>query len=58
MDNGEIEIILVEDDPNDAELIMRVLKKYKLANKIVLLKDGAEALEFMFAKAAPIVSPR
>ena len=47
MSSGEVEIILVEDNPNDAELITRSLKKHNLANKIVLLKDGAEALEFL-----------
>jgi CheY-like chemotaxis protein len=47
---NEVEIILVEDNPNDAELITRSLKKHNLANKIVLLKDGAEALDFLFAK--------
>jgi CheY-like chemotaxis protein len=46
MTNGEVEIVLVEDDPNDAELITRSLRKHNLANKIVLLKDGAEALDF------------
>jgi CheY-like chemotaxis protein len=47
---GEIEIVLVEDNPNDAELMVRALKKHNLANKIVLLKDGAEALDFLLAE--------
>jgi CheY-like chemotaxis protein len=47
---GEIEIVLVEDNPNDAELMVRALKKHNLANKIVLLKDGAAALDFLFAE--------
>ena len=46
MTNGEVEIVLVEDDPNDAELITRSLRKHNLANKIVLLRDGAEAVDF------------
>ena len=50
MTEGEIEIVLVEDNPNDAELMVRALKKHNLANRIVLLKDGAEALEFLFAE--------
>ncbi len=54
MNGGEVEIVLVEDNPNDAELIIRSLKKHKLANKIVLLKDGAEALEFLLAKGGPV----
>jgi two-component system response regulator len=50
MDVSEIEIVIVEDDPNDAELIMRVLRRHHLANRLVLLKDGAEALDFFFAR--------
>ncbi len=50
MTEGEIEIVLVEDNPSDAELMIRALKKHNLANRIVLLKDGAEALEFLFAE--------
>ena len=53
MTEGEIEIVLVEDNPSDAELMIRALKKHNLANKIVLLKDGAEALEFLFAERGP-----
>ena len=45
----EIEILLVEDNPNDAELTLRALKKSHLANKIVTLKDGVQALDFLFA---------
>ncbi len=48
----EFEIIIVEDDPNDAELITRSLKKHNLANKLVLLKDGAEALDFLFGQGS------
>ena len=51
MNNG-VEIVLVEDDPNDAELIIRVLKKHNLSNKIIHLKDGAEALDFLLARGA------
>ena len=45
----EVEILLVEDNPNDAELAIRALKKSNLANKLVWVKDGAEALDFIFA---------
>jgi len=51
--NGEVEIVLVEDNPNDAELIIRSLRKHHLANKLVLLKDGAKALECLFAPGDP-----
>lgn len=43
-----IEILLVEDNPNDAELCIRALKKNNLANKLLWVKDGEEALEALF----------
>jgi len=49
MDLNEIEILLVEDNPTDAELTIRALKKKNLANNLVWVKDGAEALDFLFA---------
>ncbi len=48
----EVEILLVEDNPTDAELAMRALKKSNLANKLVWVKDGAEALDFIFGSGA------
>ncbi len=47
-----VEILLVEDNPNDAELALHALKKNKLANRIHLVRDGAEALEFIFGTGA------
>ncbi len=44
----EVEILLVEDNQNDVELTLRALKKRNLANKVHVVKDGAEALEFIF----------
>ena len=49
-DHSEVEILLVEDNPSDAELTIRALKKHHLANNLVHLKDGAEAIDFIFAK--------
>jgi two-component system, response regulator len=49
MDFEEADILLVEDNPTDAELTMRALKRKNLANQVVWVKDGAEALEFIFA---------
>jgi len=48
MKNDEIEIVLVEDNPDDAELTIRALKKGNISNNLIHLKDGAEALEFIF----------
>ncbi len=52
-DNNErVDILLVEDNPADAELCIRALSKHHLANRVVWLKDGAEALDFLFARGA------
>jgi len=51
-ENKEVEILLVEDNPTDAELCIRALKKNNLANSLVWVKDGAEALEFLFSTGA------
>ena len=51
MDYAEpVEILLVEDNPNDAELTVRALKRRGLANHVLTVEDGAEALDFLFAK--------
>jgi len=52
MKANEVEILLVEDNPTDAELTLRALKKNNLANKVRVVTDGAEALEFIFASGA------
>lgn len=44
----KVEIILVEDNPNDAELAIRALKKNNLSNNIIHLKDGEEAMDYFF----------
>lgn len=46
----QVEILLVEDNPVDAELTMRALKSGKLANKVMWVKDGQEALDYLFRK--------
>jgi two-component system response regulator len=48
----DVEILLVEDNPNDVELTMRALQKQNLANKVYVVRDGAEALEFIFGTGA------
>ena len=45
-----VDILLVEDNPRDAELALRALKSRNLANKLLWVKDGAEALEFIFGR--------
>jgi two-component system response regulator len=50
MNYNEVEILLVEDSAADAEMTIRALKKANIANKLVHLKDGAEALDFIFCR--------
>jgi two-component system response regulator len=47
-----VEILLVEDNPNDVELAIHALKKNNLANRVQVVRDGAEALEFIFYTGA------
>jgi two-component system, response regulator len=45
-----IELLLVEDNPQDLELALRALRKANLSNKVQVARDGAEALEFIFCE--------
>lgn len=47
---SQIDILLVEDNPNDAEMALRALKKNKITNRILWVKDGEEALDFLYAR--------
>lgn len=57
MNTNQIEIVLVEDNKDDATLAIRALKKHNLANKLIHLKDGEEALEFFFSKSFESLDP-
>lgn len=48
--NKTVEILLVEDSDQDAELALRALEQNKISNKIIRLKNGEEALDFILAK--------
>lgn len=48
MNPESVEVLLVEDNASDAELTIRELKKHKMANNLVHLKNGEEALDFIF----------
>lgn len=48
--NKEVDILLVEDNAGDAEMTISVLSQYGLADKLFHVKDGAEALDFVFAE--------
>jgi len=50
MDYNEVDILLAEDNTYDAELTIRALKKVNLANHLLHVKDGAEALDFIFGR--------
>jgi two-component system response regulator len=47
--SSAIEILIVEDNPDDLELTLYTLRKHQLANHIEIARDGAEALDFIFA---------
>ena len=49
---NHVEILLVEDNPNDVELTLRTLKKHAVSNNIQVVRDGAEALDFLFRTGA------
>lgn len=48
LSNNAVQILLVEDNPNDAELALHALKKNNLANSVDWVKDGEEALDYLF----------
>ena len=49
---GVVDVLLVEDDPRDAELLTRAIRKQNIANPIHLVTDGAQALDFLFGRGA------
>ncbi|WP_245804053.1 response regulator [Chryseolinea serpens] len=50
MIHQEVEVLIVEDNDEDAELAIRALKKHRLANNVVHLSDGEQALDFIFGR--------
>jgi two-component system response regulator len=60
MNNNEVEVLLVEDNPDDAALALRALRKHHLINKIRVVNDGVEALEYIFGTdgSACICAPK
>jgi two-component system response regulator len=52
MSENRVEILLVEDNPNDEMLALHAFKKHNLANKVHVVRDGAEALEYLFCTGA------
>ena len=46
----EVEILLVEDNPDDEFLVLRALRKHKVSNRIHVTRDGEEALDFLFCR--------
>jgi two-component system response regulator len=60
---GDVEILLIEDNPNDLELALTALRKNNLANRLHVARDGEEALDFLFCRGpfadrAPHAGPK
>ena len=45
-------IVLVEDNANDEELTLRAFRKSNISNRVVVLRDGAEALDYFFSRGS------
>lgn len=62
MNGNSVEVLLVEDNPSDVELTLHALKKNNLSNRLFVVHDGAEALDFIFATGAyasrPMENPK
>ncbi|HZC68186.1 MAG TPA: response regulator [Nitrospirales bacterium] len=52
MPERHVEILLVEDNPDDVELTLHAFRKHNLANRVHVVRDGAEALDFLFCTGA------
>lgn len=52
MPNSTVEILIVEDNPDDLELTLDALTEHRIANRIHVVRDGAEALDFIFGRGA------
>lgn len=52
MTTTDVEILLVEDNPNDIKLTLHAFKQHNLSNQITVVRDGEEALEFIFCTGA------
>jgi two-component system, response regulator len=53
MENSIIEILLIDDDPDDAELTIHTLKRNHIVNHLFYLDDGEKALEFLYSDSTP-----
>ena len=45
-----MELLIVEDDPNDVELTLTALEEYNLANEVIVTRDGEEALDYLYCR--------
>jgi CheY-like chemotaxis protein len=52
MNSGELDILLVEDNQDDMDLALHALRRERLANHIFVVRDGEEALDFLFCRGA------
>ncbi len=55
---NQVEILLVEDNPDDADLTLRALTRHNLTNRVLVARDGAEALEFLLGDSPKVGAPK
>jgi CheY-like chemotaxis protein len=58
VDKNAVDILLIEDNAADIELTVRALDRHHLANKVFVVKDGAEALDFIFCRGVYFERPK
>jgi CheY-like chemotaxis protein len=49
-------ILMVEDDPKDVELTLTALEEYNLANEVVVVRDGQEALDYLYCQSGRLAA--
>jgi two-component system response regulator len=55
---GRVDVLLVEDNPDDVELALHAFKQHNFANHVHVCRDGVEAVEYLYGEGAPVTTPK